>query len=100
MRALYSRPYLLTAEALAAHRPEVFFDTVGYAFGYPLARLAGAKVAAYVHYPTISTDMIARVGRYRRYIPVNTGVESAWSQLFLCCSLTSIQPQRAPHGEH
>jgi alpha-1,2-mannosyltransferase len=35
--------------------------TVGYAFGYPVACLAGAKVAAYVHYPTISTDMIARV---------------------------------------
>ena len=52
---------ILTAEAVTARRPEVFFDTVGYAFGYPVARLAGAKVAAYVHYPTISADMIGRV---------------------------------------
>ena len=46
---------ILTAEAVHAHRPEIFFDTVGYAFGYPVACLSGAKVAAYVHYPTIST---------------------------------------------
>ena len=52
---------ILTAEALLKYRPDVFFDTVGHAFGYPLVRLAGSEVAAYVHYPTISTDMIRRV---------------------------------------
>ncbi|KAL4458357.1 hypothetical protein ABPG75_013222 [Micractinium tetrahymenae] len=41
--------------------PETFIDTTGWAFPYPLARLAGARVAAYVHYPTISTDMLQRV---------------------------------------
>ena len=40
--------------------PELFVDTTGWAFPYPLARLAGARVAAYVHYPTISTDMLQR----------------------------------------
>jgi ALG11 mannosyltransferase N-terminus len=40
---------------------QVFVDTTGWAFTYPLARLAGARVAAYVHYPTISADMLARV---------------------------------------
>ena len=51
----------LTAEALSQYRPDIFFDTVGHAFGYPLARLAGCRVAAYVHYPAISVDMISRV---------------------------------------
>ena len=52
---------VLTAEALSQYRPDIFFDTVGHAFGYPLARLAGCRVAAYVHYPAISVDMISRV---------------------------------------
>lgn len=42
--------------------PETYVDTTGWAFPYPLARLAGARVAAYVHYPTISTDMLQRWG--------------------------------------
>jgi hypothetical protein len=41
-------------------RPQVFFDTTGWAFTFPLARLAGCKVACYVHYPTVSTDMLGR----------------------------------------
>ncbi|PSC69622.1 GDP-Man:Man(3) c(2)-PP-Dol alpha-1,2-mannosyltransferase [Micractinium conductrix] len=41
--------------------PELWIDTTGWAFQYPLTRLAGARVAAYVHYPTISTDMLQRV---------------------------------------
>ena len=32
---------------------QVFVDTSGWAFTYPLARLAGARVAAYTHYPTV-----------------------------------------------
>lgn len=41
--------------------PELWIDTTGWAFPYPLVRLAGSRVAAYVHYPTISTDMLQRV---------------------------------------
>ena len=52
---------ILVAEAMHAFRPAVFFDTVGHAFGYPVARVAGCRVAAYVHYPTVSSDMIKRV---------------------------------------
>ena len=37
---------------------EYFFDTTGYAFSYPIAKLAGGKVMTYTHYPTISTDML------------------------------------------
>lgn len=40
--------------------PELWVDTTGWAFPYPLARLAGSRVAAYVHYPTISSDMLQR----------------------------------------
>ncbi len=36
-------------------------DTSGWAFMYPLFRLAGCRVASYTHYPTISTDMLQRV---------------------------------------
>lgn len=38
-------------------------DTTGWAVPYPIVWLAGARVAAYVHYPTISTDMLACVRR-------------------------------------
>lgn len=40
----------------------VVVESVGWPFAYPLFRLAGARVVAYVHYPVISTDMIRRVG--------------------------------------
>lgn len=52
---------VLTAEALLRLRPRIFVDTAGYAFGYPLAAVCGARVAAYVHYPTVSSDMLSRV---------------------------------------
>lgn len=48
-------------EALRQLVPEVYIDTTGWAFTYPLAWRAGSRVACYVHYPTISTDMLGRV---------------------------------------
>ncbi|KAG2432718.1 hypothetical protein HYH02_012852 [Chlamydomonas schloesseri] len=48
-------------EALRQCVPEVYVDTTGWAFPYPLAWRAGSRVVAYVHYPTISTDMLAAV---------------------------------------
>eukprot|EP00835_Amoeboradix_gromovi_P005214 NODE_470_length_8086_cov_0.567422.p2 type:complete len:430 gc:universal NODE_470_length_8086_cov_0.567422:4411-3122(-) len=41
--------------------PSVFIDTTGLAFGYKLAKLYDVNVICYVHYPTISTDMISFV---------------------------------------
>ncbi|KAI0505304.1 glycosyltransferase family 4 protein [Xylaria bambusicola] len=40
--------------------PDIFVDTMGYAFTLGLSKLLFPKVptAAYVHYPTISTDML------------------------------------------
>jgi len=53
---------LLGLEALLQFVPNIYIDTMGYAFTLPLFRfLAGCKVACYVHYPTISTDMLERV---------------------------------------
>lgn len=40
---------------------QVYVDTTGWAFPYPIAKLAGCKVACYVHYPTVSTNMLGRV---------------------------------------
>lgn len=38
-------------------------DTVGFAFLNPLAKFCGCKVVSYVHYPTISSDMLGKVTR-------------------------------------
>jgi len=42
--------------------PDIYFDTMGYAFTLPLFKyVCGSKVGCYVHYPTISTDMLDAV---------------------------------------
>lgn len=42
--------------------PDVFVDTMGYPFAYPLVSwVTHVPVAAYVHYPVISKDMLATV---------------------------------------
>lgn len=47
---------LLGLVCLLAFPPDVFVDTTGCAFTYPLTALLGrCRIAAYVHYPTIST---------------------------------------------
>ncbi|GAB6031760.1 asparagine-linked glycosylation protein [Chamberlinius hualienensis] len=53
---------LLGLEALLKLAPDVYFDTMGYAFTIPIFKyIGGCKVGCYVHYPTISTDMLQRV---------------------------------------
>lgn len=51
----------LSWEALCTYTPLYYFDTSGYAFAYPVARMFGCKVVCYTHYPTISLDMLSRV---------------------------------------
>ncbi|XP_051914747.1 GDP-Man:Man(3)GlcNAc(2)-PP-Dol alpha-1,2-mannosyltransferase [Hippocampus zosterae] len=49
-------------EALTEFVPDIYIDSMGYAFTLPLFRfLGGCSVCAYVHYPTISTDMLSVV---------------------------------------
>ncbi len=52
----------LGLEALEKLKPDVFIDTMGYAFTLPVFKYLGnCKVGCYVHYPTISTDMLDKV---------------------------------------
>lgn len=48
-------------EALWRCPPDVFVDTMGASFAYPLFLSIGTKVVAYVHYPIISLDMLHSV---------------------------------------
>ena len=57
---------VVALEACWLHPCSVFVDTMGYAFALPVARIvAGSRVACYVHYPTISSDMLQRVQERR-----------------------------------
>lgn len=53
---------ILALEALCKFTPQYYIDTMGYAFSYPIFRIAaGSKVACYTHYPVISADMLSMV---------------------------------------
>lgn len=53
-------------EALTKFNPDVFIDTMGYAFTLPIFKYIGeCNVGCYVHYPTISTDMLSKVSDRR-----------------------------------
>eukprot|EP01087_Luapelamoeba_hula_P004394 TRINITY_DN1433_c1_g1_i1.p1 TRINITY_DN1433_c1_g1~~TRINITY_DN1433_c1_g1_i1.p1 ORF type:complete len:498 (-),score=73.11 TRINITY_DN1433_c1_g1_i1:64-1557(-) len=55
---------ILGLEALLRHPPSLFIDSMGYAFTFPIFRwLGGCDVTCYVHYPTVSTDMIKKATR-------------------------------------
>ncbi|KAG7164956.1 GDP-Man:Man(3)GlcNAc(2)-PP-Dol alpha-1,2-mannosyltransferase-like [Homarus americanus] len=52
----------LAGEALSKFRPDIYMDSMGYAFTYPVFRfIGGCTVGCYTHYPTISTDMLGQV---------------------------------------
>jgi len=52
----------LGLEALLRCSPDIYIDTMGYAFTLPLFKyMCGCRTGCYVHYPTISTDMLAVV---------------------------------------
>uniref|UniRef100_A0A0X3NR10 GDP-Man:Man(3)GlcNAc(2)-PP-Dol alpha-1,2-mannosyltransferase n=1 Tax=Schistocephalus solidus TaxID=70667 RepID=A0A0X3NR10_SCHSO len=49
-------------EAVFRRPPDIFLDTTGFSFTMPIfAWLAGSACGAYVHFPTISSDMEIRV---------------------------------------
>ncbi|KAJ9452687.1 GDP-Man:Man(3)GlcNAc(2)-PP-Dol alpha-1 [Diplonema papillatum] len=53
---------VLGLEALLVDPPDIWLDTMGYAFTYPLAKyVGGCRVACYTHYPTVSSDMLTAV---------------------------------------
>ncbi|CAL1681548.1 unnamed protein product [Lasius platythorax] len=60
----------LGIEALNSLPPDIYIDTMGYAFTYPLFKyIGGCRVGSYTHYPTISTDMLRYI--YRRIVAHN-----------------------------
>lgn len=68
-------------EALRGLIPDVFIDSMGYGFTFHVVELLGrVPVGAYVHYPTISTDMLKRV-RENKASHNNAGVISSSSFL-------------------
>lgn len=72
--------------ALSTVTPHVFFDTTGCAFTFFVARiLARCKVGAYVHYPTISTDMLSLV--WKRRPTYNNDAKVAANPMITCAKL-------------
>ncbi|NP_001171793.1 asparagine-linked glycosylation protein 11-like [Saccoglossus kowalevskii] len=72
---------MLGWEGLMQCVPDIYIDSMGYAFTLPMFKyLGGCKVGCYVHYPTISTDMLSRV-RERRQTYNNQDVVSQSSVL-------------------
>ncbi|KAJ8956290.1 hypothetical protein NQ318_015026 [Aromia moschata] len=64
----------LGLEALSKLNPDVFIETTGFTFTLPLFKyLGGCKTGCYVHYPTITKDMLKRV-RNRQAIYNNRAV--------------------------
>jgi len=58
---------VLGVEALLSFVPSIFIDTMGYSATMPLFKYCGSCVTGcYVHYPTISTDMLDQVKTKRR----------------------------------
>ncbi|KAF9478207.1 mannosyltransferase [Pholiota conissans] len=63
----------LAWESMTKLIPDLFIDTMGYAFTFHIvAQLGQIPIGAYVHYPTISTDMLARV-KSRKQWHTNAG---------------------------
>ncbi|WVR04606.1 hypothetical protein IAU60_001616 [Kwoniella sp. DSM 27419] len=60
---------------------DIFIDSMGYAFTFPFARLiAGSDLSlgAYVHYPTVSADMVKRVQERSAGGVENAGASKSW----------------------
>lgn len=78
-------------EALTSYVPDLFVDSMGYAFTLPIFRcLGGCRVASYVHYPTVSTDMLSvvreRNSRFNNSDTISSNVLlSALKVLYYCC---------------
>ncbi|KAF2872678.1 alpha-1,2-mannosyltransferase ALG11 [Massariosphaeria phaeospora] len=66
---------ILAYDAFSLLVPDIFIDTMGYAFAVALSTLFFPSVptAAYVHYPTISTDMLQSLEEGGQGINAGTG---------------------------
>ncbi|XP_054712099.1 GDP-Man:Man(3)GlcNAc(2)-PP-Dol alpha-1,2-mannosyltransferase-like [Uloborus diversus] len=72
---------VLGIEAAFKHAPHIYIDTMGYSWTLPIFKyLVASKIGAYVHYPTISTDMLTTV--LERRISVNNKEFISSSSIF------------------
>ncbi|KAI5784750.1 hypothetical protein EDC01DRAFT_208730 [Geopyxis carbonaria] len=78
---------VLAYDAFSLLVPDAFVDTMGYAFTLPLAKaLFAIPTAAYVHYPTISTDMLAALpASAAASASLRTRAKRAYWRLFARC---------------
>ena len=51
----------MALETILRFRPDLFIDTAGFPFIYPIIKLFNCRLVAYVHYPFISNDMIQKL---------------------------------------
>ncbi|KAF2100672.1 glycosyl transferase group 1 [Rhizodiscina lignyota] len=66
---------ILAFDAFSLLVPDIFIDTMGYAFALGLTKFLFPSVptAAYVHYPTISTDMLSSLDSDSEAQGINAG---------------------------
>lgn len=86
---------ILGLEAICKFCPDVYIDSMGYAFTLPIFKYIGdCKTCSYVHYPTISTDMLMKVNERRtdfnnaQYIAQNSllsNMKMLYYKLFAWC---------------
>lgn len=65
----------MAQDAMSRLIPDIFIDTTGHAFTLPIVKAVSrtTRVGAYIHYPTVSTDMLSRVHQ-RRTGHTNSGL--------------------------
>ena len=69
----------LAWEALMKCCPDIYIDTTGYAFTLPVFNNIGkCKVACYVHYPTISSDMLCLVKNRSSSYNNSSNISRSW----------------------
>lgn len=71
---------ILAYDAFNLLVPDIFVDTMGYAFAVSLAHYLFPRMAtaAYVHYPTISTDMLDSLDDVTGTKGVHSGAGNGW----------------------
>ena len=75
---------LIGWEAIMKLCPDVYIDTSGYAFTLPLFKILGSsQVGCYIHYPTISTDMLTQVKSRTSTYNNNSSISNSWALSYL-----------------
>lgn len=74
---------LLSAEAIYKCAPDVWCDTMGYPFGYPVVYyLTKIPIITYTHYPVISTDMLDKL-KYSKGPKLTNTLKYVYWKLFM-----------------